>query len=144
MSLNTNALRLLLRGELFKVDEVDRDRVAYENRTYDPPAPEARELWLREQLLVASERRTSSNNVESLGQYRVDVFTPEGMGTQDAEQLSQDIAEQLRAGTSLTDGDTTCHVYRTERLSGRADPGPNPLWYQLPVVVYWRAFTATS
>lgn len=141
-----NAIRLLLRGRLATVSGVPSatTHTAWENQTFKPPAPGGGSVWMRETLLIASERKTSSGFIMTLGEYRLDVFNSIGEGTKDLDTLSQAIAEAFKAGVHLGDASLSVDIYRAERLTGRPDPGIAPVWYMIPIVISWRSFTSTS
>lgn len=141
-AVDTHALRLLLRPVLVGVAGITEADVAWENRNFEKPSPDSdSSLWFRETLIVSDERKTSTGFVQALGQYRIDVFCPVGVGTEEAEDKTKEIMDAFQTGTSVSGGGLAVNLYRTHRLPGRNDPGPNPVWHMIPVVVNWRTHT---
>ncbi len=143
-SLNIEVARLLLRNRL--LDNVDDLPVEcqWENRVFTPPDPIRGSIWLREKLLLANERKTSTGFVQTLGQYRIDIFVPIGDGTTAAERLAKDVRDVYEAGTKLEDtaASVGVQVYRAERGQGQEDSRDGAVWFRFPVLVYWRTFSA--
>lgn len=137
--LDTKKLRLLFRIKLREIQDIPTD-IAYENRPFEVPEPD--KLWVRETLLIATEIRSSSGLIQTVGETRYDVFGAKDAGTEKVEELAKKIAEKFEAGTSMvtSDGEVDVHVYRAARFPGRVDEA----WFFVPVVLSWRTFTPVA
>ena len=140
MSADLMALRLALRERLRAIPSYPGDeKVAWENEMFTPPAEG---MYLRESLATGEERLASSGMTMTLGIYWIFVHAPIGRGIEDPEALSKEIAEAFPiVGAAPSPG---LHLYRTTRQPGRVEglAGNEGLWYTIPVLVYWRLFTA--
>lgn len=138
-------LRKLLRKRLMQTANYPGDDfVAWENRKFE--VPDGTDAWWRETLMVGDTRKTATQQLQTLGILQVDVIVPAGTGTATAEGAAKTIAKNFQAGTNLTDSVTSVslHIYRAEPMLGRLDPGTKPLWYTVPVRVYWWSHTTTT
>ena len=140
MTLDHHAARLVLRRKL--VELTGLPSIQGENENFMRPPVTSGALWLRETLLISSERHAALGFLETLGQYRLDVFGPIGHGTQATSDLAQTIAQHFRPTQTLCEVDDSFGlvVYKTERQPARADDG----WYLLPVIISWRTHTSTG
>lgn len=140
-------LRQAFRAQLALVSGIPEKKFrAFENRVFDPP--EIKEtshgdepLWIREQMRILSETKSTSGHVEAVGEYLIMVETPKGKGTEDADTLAQAIAEKFQAGQSLTKSGTTAILEHTDRRPYQIDL-ERPAWVFKTVAVRWRNFTA--
>ena len=143
MSADFEPLRLALRAILRTATGYPGDdKVQWENRPFDP-ATAAGGLWLRENLVTGSERKTSTGFQECLGLYYIFVSGPAGRGTEPVVALAKAIADVFPPTTHLSGLRT--HLYRTERQAARSEGQgqsgtTDPIWYCVPVIVYWRLF----
>jgi len=135
-AVDLRGIRQALRNRLLTVTGiVPEERIAPQNRPFTPPEPPA--PWIRETLLIAGEGRVSTGAVESRGRVQYDVITPQGMGTEFAEDLSTAIADSFEAANGLSDEGVELVIDRVERGSGRQF---DPAWWFVPVNVAWRSF----
>lgn len=147
MALDEVTLRTVLRKRLFTVDGLPNKntRIAYENRQFKVPEIRAGArklpLWIKEQLRILDETRSSQCFIEAVGEVLWLVETPEGRGTEQCDALAKKIADAFQAGTSLVGDGLTVKCEHTERRPYRPDPVQEN-WVLKPVVVRWRAFTS--
>ena len=126
------AIRQGIRQVLLAVnnsDLPDEDNIAWENQDFTPP-----EIipWLRETMIPGTERQTATDTIQSVGIMQYDVFWPAGQGTEDAEQLADDIITAFAPHTQIGANALT---FRSERLAAVADEK----WYIIPIRLTWRA-----
>ena len=114
----------------------------WENRDFNIPKPVAG-LWLREQMLPINERQIGNLMLQLDSYMRYDVFSPFGKGTETADQLAKQVADQFKACTSLVGSGTTAGVditiVRSEILNGRQGQTDDP-WWMIPVQITFAAF----
>lgn len=102
-------------------------------------------MWLRESFLPGDDVLAGTNTLEGVSIYEIDVMTPSGAGTEDAEKLAQRIAKQIPAGKSLQSEDNSVQigVTRSARGAGR-DAGTfgtsQQIWYMVPVMITFRTY----
>jgi hypothetical protein len=113
---------------------------ASENVEYSPVVDEP---WYRETLLPDDEDLSSIATLENTGELRYDFFYPIGSGVTTARAVPKLVVEAFAAGQALQNGGLHISLEHTRRHNGRIDSeaGVN-IWYHVPVVIYWRAFTA--
>lgn len=102
--------------------------IAWENRTYKPKADVP---WMREKLLPGLERKVASDTLRGTGLMQYDLLWPAGKGTEDADDLADDIKDAFAPNTTV---DTHGVVFRAERLPAITDAE----WYQIPIRLTWR------
>lgn len=139
-------LRTTMRTQLKTVTTLpSADRRAWENRTFRPPEvrdqPGADVMWVREQIRILSETKSSTGFIEAIGETLYMVHYPAGRGTGPMDELTLAIAEAFQAGQSLTGTGLTAILEHTERRPPRVDP-TFPSWIFTTVAVRWRSFTA--
>lgn len=145
MAADLHDLRLRLRERLAAMTNFPgASKVAAENRPFVPPTDGT--LWLREALAHGEERLTSTRMTMLLGIYWVYVHGPAGKGTEAVEDLSKNVAEAFpMIGSAPSPG---LHFYRVSRQEGRQERfsvqsgAGEGVWYTIPVLVYFRLFTA--
>lgn len=130
--IDTVALRNALRVILVGVSGLPVAR-SWENRQFTPPDPPAD--WVRETLMPAIERQASDGNVEAIGVVQYDLFTPAGKGTEAIEALADTIKTVFKPRTVPA---PNIIIDRSERGTAQQEP----LWYQIPVRITYRAFAA--
>lgn len=147
--LDENEVKKAFRKQLFTVDGLPnkKTRIWYTNRGFNVPEVTAGArklpLWIKEQLRILSEPKTSTCFVETTGEMLWLVHTPIGRGSEQADDLCLQIARAFRPGSNLIEGDTTVTCVRTERRPFRQDPVLDN-WIFKPVVTVWRSFTPIS
>ncbi len=149
MALDETALLVAIRTRLLTVSGLPLAAFrAWENVQFDPPADKK---WVRETFLPGSEAKTSTGFLESYGQVQYDLFGPIGEGREGLAALAKAVVEAFEPGQSLVNGSTQVILEEARRLRGRRDtPGEDSrdsggsLWYYIPVVIEWRAFSPTS
>lgn len=106
-------------------------------------SPKVNEPWYRETLLPDDEDLSSIATLENTGELRYDFFYPIGTGVTAVRSVTKLVVEAFAAGQALQNGSLHISLEHTRRLNGRIDTeaGVN-IWYHVPVVIYWRAFTA--
>lgn len=141
MSADLHALRVNLRTRLSGMSEFPGDdHIAAENRPFKTPEDDS--LWLRENLVYGDEILTSSRMTMMVGIYWLFVNSPAGKGTEDAEDLSKKVAEAFPIiGAAPSPG---LQFYRVTRQPGRLDASGQGVWFTIPVLVYFRLFTAVT
>lgn len=137
-------LRARLRGATGYPDD---SRIQWENRAFTPPSPNATDpLWIREALSPGPTHLTSLGYLETIGIYWMFVHGPAGRGTEKVEELANQIEAAFSPKSAITG--MRLHLYRTERQPGRLDraggASADGLWFTVPVLVYWRLFTAVE
>jgi hypothetical protein len=146
MAVNETVLRRAMRDRLVTLVGygVQLDRIAYEGRPFVPPPPVdaagAVQLWLEEYLRVLSEEKSSSGNIESIGEMIYSVCTPVGRQLESADLLAQRITQVLYPSLWLTLGSQSIILERAERRPYRVS-ARNQLWLSKPVAIRWRTFT---
>lgn len=138
---NVSSLRAAFRARLSSVSGLP-SFIQHENEEGNPPVDAE---WIQERLLM-EEGKTATGTVEAWGEYRLNVFTPKGKTLTTLETLTKDIVEAFEAGQSLSEAGLNIAIERATRLAGRMDFGGGdlPLWYFVPIVISWRAFTSSS
>lgn len=122
------------------------DRRSWENVTFQPPSfavsNPADALWIRETLLPTAEILAATGTFQAIGEYRIDVFTPAGLGVEAAEALAFEIAKKFepKGGFSGSNG-TVVSLIRTSRAAARV---VDDAWLMLPVIVDWVSFSPSS
>lgn len=124
-------LRAGIRNVLLAVNSPNMpssDNIAWENRAYKPKVDTP---WIREKLLPGLERQVASQTLRGVGLMQLDLFWPAGKGTEDAEDLADDIKDAFPPVTTVG---THSLVYRAERLPAITDAE----WHQIPIRLTWR------
>lgn len=125
-------IRLTLRNQLDTVVGLPAAaNRAWENRKFEPPT----DTWIRETFLPNEEGLVANQLLEALGFVVYDVFHPEGEGTEDAEDLADDIVQAFVHGTTIN-GSVDVTIDRAERQPGSLESE----WYMIPVRISWRAY----
>jgi len=136
---NLRLVRQVMREILLIADPyVKAPVIHYENRHFTPPNPP--DVYVKETMQPAPERMPSFGLIESRGLTRYDVFTPEGSGTEKAEDIAMNIATVFQPSTGKTSQGVTLAFDRAERKQGRK---VDSAWWMIPVVITWRTYTKT-
>lgn len=125
-------------------DELDfTTQLAYMNRAFAPPAVKPAKLWLRETFQEAAEPEPFlfAQLHSGLGRYVLDIFYPNGAGTEPVDQLAKLIADSFGEIHSLNTQGVVVALDRVERLPGRK---ADEIWWMKPVVVYWRTYSPAT
>lgn len=139
MTLDTHKARLTLRGHL--LDMTGLPELHGENRQRDRPDQTEGNLYMKEELIMLSETQRAMGFIESQGQYRIVVFTPQHYGTEAAEKLLFPIAQHFKPTQTICEAndDFGLVLYRTERARPYTIDG----WIGFPIHVRWRSTTPT-
>jgi hypothetical protein len=131
-----------LRERLLTSASVAAADVAPENRNFDPPNPPSN--WIREIMIIDSERLVAFGQLEGRGRVRYDVVVPKRSGTDNAEAISKSIIEVFVPGNPIQFGGINVSIDRSERGQGREEIGTDgKVWWFIPVFVSWRTYAAT-
>lgn len=123
-------VRLALRNILLGVAGLPAQQ-AWENRDFTTPEDSD---WIRDTYLAGDDILRANNRLVSNGIYAVDIFTPRGNGTEEIEDLADDIKSAFKAGTQVADPDI--QIIRSNRGTGEPDGN----WYKMPVRIAFRTF----
>lgn len=130
-------VRLNLRNQMLdNVGGLPASR-SWENVDFTPPAGDENtdpSDWIRETYLAGDDRLRGINKLQSDGVYAIDLFTPRDNGTNEIEDLADDIKTAMKAGTSLAN--PSVQIVRASRGQGRPDGD----WYMIPVRIAFRTF----
>lgn len=114
--------------------------VAWENRAFTP-TPGAR--WYDAHVLtgkpVAVALSADADN-RHVGIFHVNVFDPAGAGDGATTAEAERIAACFKRGTVLTYSGVTVNIVSAHIERGL--PQADPAWFQVPVVIEWRADVA--
>lgn len=116
----------------------DDARLAWENVSFAPPNPP--KLWVRENINWGEEVKSATALLELVGIVQYDVFDRVGNSTEDAEELAEEIGTAFEPGTIVNHGGVHCTVVRADTNKGMESSVGEQTWYQVPVVVAFRAF----
>ena len=136
MIISYNDLRLGLREVLLSVSNSNMpasSNFAWENRKFTVPKYDQ---WIRETMIPGVERQVASDTLRSVGIMQYDIFWPAFQGTENAEELANQIIATFKPVTKIG---PHALVYRAERLAAIVDEK----WYQIPVRLTWRAHAIT-
>ncbi len=128
-------IHIALRVQLATVTSVAQ---AYENVKYEPTVGTAfvRERFLPDPSVQESLGSAGYNRIT--GVYLIDAFCPSGVGVDDAEDLADTILAAFVRGSILTSSGISVVIEKSYRSGGRSEPD----WYQIPIVVQFRADVA--
>ena len=157
MALDVRILREAFRATLRAAGEdLASIRLLHENRRLKLTKDTTRsKCWLREDLTIFEEVRSSTGLIEVYGELTYEVYGLRGRGTEIVDALAKEIAEAFEAGSSISATGMNISVERAQRGPGGLDddpnsdirlqpgpsPGPSSVWYRVPVYIKWRVFT---
>ena len=110
---------------------------SWENVDFEPPAGDETSDpsdWIREKYMAGDDVLRANNRLQSDGVYAIDLFTPRDTGTNELEDLADDIKSAMKAGTSLSG--PSVQIVRASRGEGRQSGD----WYMIPVRISFRTF----
>lgn len=133
---DVEAIRRVLRARLLTAEGVIAEKIAMENRTFDPTNLDT---YFREGLSVDSHPLTANERIMVTGTYLVTIWTKLGTGTEIIGELQRRILAAFAPNTQLEmTGPNPVTIVRVEPVSGsRGDLGR----YMNGVRVTWRTFT---
>jgi len=114
--------------------------VAWENRAFTP-TPGTR--WYDAHVMTgkpSSVALSSDAANRHVGVFHVNVYDPPGGGDGAATAEAERIAACFKRGTVLTYSGVTVHIVSAHIERGL--PQADPAWFQVPVVIEWRADVA--
>ncbi len=108
---------------------------SYENVKYEPTVGTAyvRERFLPDASVQESLGSAGYNRIT--GVYLIDAFCPAGEGVDDAEDLADTVLAAFARGSVLTSSGVSVVIEKSYRSAGRSESD----WYQVPIVVQFRA-----
>lgn len=134
-------LRRSLRQPLLAISGVPD--ICWENRSFEPPDPSSETpttgIHLVESIMPVHEKLVATGQVEILGIYQINVRTPKGTGTEDAEAWAKKVRDAFEPGNSIASVDVSQAAIAVDRCEpgvGHIDQG----WYVVPVSVTWRSY----
>jgi hypothetical protein len=131
--IRNSELRAGFRNILLGMNNPDlpaEENIAWQNRGYKPTPGTP---WLRETLLPGAERLVANSLMQGVGIMQYDVLWPANQGTEEAEDLADDIKATFAPFTRVTSG---AQSFRAEVLPAIQDEK----WYQVPVRITYRVF----
>lgn len=111
--------------------------VAWDNDTYEPTIGT---LYLRPTNIPGDTLQSTLGDTGqdvTNGIYQVDVFAPLGEGKNEATVMADLVADRFKRGTDMVYNSRTVTVRSVSRQAANTSGG----WYQIPVVIVYRAFT---
>jgi len=139
----TTEVAAALRAHLLAVSPgaaVASTSVAWENRAFTP-TPGTR--WYDAHVMTgkpSSVALSSDAANRHVGVFHVNVYDPPGGGDGAATAEAERIAACFKRGTVLTYSGVTVHIVSAHIERGL--PQADPAWFQVPVVIEWRADVA--
>lgn len=126
---DSRLFRQSLRTILLSKD--DLPPIAWENRPFDPPAVGP---WIEEYFSIIDQRQTGFKVISGPGVSRFDILIWRNQGTEEVEDLSNEIASLFIEGErAYSSGIDEVVIQGAQRLS----PSTDELYYKLPVRVDW-------
>lgn len=112
--------------------------IAWENKKYTPIVGT---LFLRPTNITGDTVQASlgdSGTDETVGIYQIDVFSPADKGDKAASQMADNVANKFKRGTVMSYNGRNVRVINVSRQVGITN---NDGWYQVSVVITYKAFT---
>lgn len=109
---------------------------AWENVVFTPTTGTT---WIRTSIVPFQSRpavRGPTPQIKHGGILTIDIFTPEGNGSAEAEALADAVRSRYNVDSKLTSGSATVRFWYSERGQGLAD---SP-WYHVPVIAEWYCY----
>lgn len=129
MSFNTD-IHNALRAQLITVSGMPTGDLIFGENDEEKGSVNSR--WVRTKYLPESEQLVASGMIRGIGQFQISVFEPKGEGYLSVDAFVDTIVQAFDPDTTLA---SLVRVYRSERLPGIEEDK----WYQVPILVYWRA-----